>query len=95
MDEKKREEEEKRESIVFDFDESDCDVEIITEDETFLFQSAGLNFISDAFQESWLRTEIDGKNGRKVVEMKDTYGDIVLHALSFYYPKFYEDLEGS
>jgi len=33
--------------------------------------------------------------GRKVVEIKDTDGEIVVEALSFYYPRFYKQLKGN
>ena len=73
--------------------QNDCDVLIITEDKDLLFRSAFLNLISDAFQKSWAITE-NSKDGRKVIEMKDTKADVVVEALSFYFPKFYDTLKG-
>jgi len=61
---------------------------VVTKDEDLLFQSAVLNFISDAFHELW--TLSDNIDDRKVVEKKDTDSDIVVHTLSFYYPKVYK-----
>jgi len=81
-------------SVPFHANEDDCDVLVITKDKDLLFQSAVLNFISKSFQESWILGD-NKQDGKKVVEMKDTDGDVVVEALSFYYPRFYKHLEGN
>jgi len=77
----------------FHSNEDDCDVLVVTKDKDLLFRSTVLNLISKAFQESWTLND-NNQDGRKVVEMKDTDGDVVVKALSFYYPKSFENVQG-
>jgi hypothetical protein len=57
-----------------------------TKDKDLLFEYRALNLISKSFQESLVLN--DNHDGRKFMGMKDTNEDIIVEALSFYYPRF-------
>ena len=70
-------------------DESQCDVVLVTKDQHLLFQASDLNAISKVFEEMLSLPNVKKINGRKVVDAEDTKTEIIIQALTFYFPKYF------
>ena len=79
-------EEQKEKLIPFDFDENDCDISIVTKDKEINLPSIFLEMVSNGE----MLPIIEG-----TINIDEIPADIVVQALSYYVPKYWEDFDES